>query len=373
MRLSPRLLQGAFVTAIIAGSCAAQREAPNPDRTDAQSVLLHQIRWESDRAKKLVHMEAFAGQFPKDEAIGWVYEQMYSIYAEDKQIDRALAVGDKLLVLDPEDVELAYKNLKLAEEKKDPVLVKKWAETAAAAARCVLAEPRNTQTSPRRLELAPQVSAYTEYLEYAEILRSTTRAKKLELMTVFINCNPKSVYTPAVQRLQLSTLRETDPAKALSLAEKIAEKDQTNEEALIMVAEHYMLRERELDKVGAYAERVIALMEQGTKLEGLTDAEWSKKKAMLTGRASWLIGSIAMQQNRFSQADRSIRAALPYLRSDARLNSAALFYLGWANYKLGNITDAVRFNQECARFRGPYQEQAAKNLAVIRAENPSHQ
>jgi len=367
-----RVFHGALVTALIAGSCAAQRDAPNLSRTDAQSVLLHQIRWESERTKKLAHMEAFSAQYPKDEAIAWVYEQMYALYVDENLVDKALVVGDKLMTIDQEDVELAYKNLKLAEGKKDPLLIKRWAETASAAARCVMAgPPQNTPLGARRLELAPQVAAYTEYLEYADILRTTTRAKRLDLMATFLECNPKSIYWAAVQRLHLSTWREIDPAKALAIAEKMVEKEQTNEDALIMVAEHYMLRERELDKVVSYSEKVIALMD--TKLEGITDAEWAKKKGALTGRASWLIGSIAMQQSRFSQADRSLRTALPYLRGDARLTSAALFYLGWANYKIGNITDALRYNQECARFKGPYQEQAVKNLSVIRSENPSHQ
>jgi hypothetical protein len=39
---------------------------------------------------------------------------------------------------------------------------------------------------------------------------------------------------------------------------------------------------------------------------------------------------------------------------------------------LGNIADAIRFNRECAQLKGPSQAQAIKNLAVIRAENPSH-
>jgi tetratricopeptide (TPR) repeat protein len=367
-----RLLQGAIVTAFIAGSCSAQREPPNLNRTDAQSVLLHQIRWESERTKKLGHMEAFAAQYPNDEAIGWVYEQMYNIYVDEKMVDRALALGEKLMAMDQEEVELAYKNLKLAEGKKDPALIKRWAEAAAASARCVLAAPQKTEMGARRLELAPQVLSYTEYLEYTDILRTTNRAKRLELMAEFLECNPKSIYAPAVQRLSLTTWREIDPGKALAIAEKIVEKDQTNEDALIMVAEHYMLRERDLDRVTSYSEKVIALVEQGTRLEGISDADWAKKKGLLTGRANWLIGSVAMQQNRFSQADRSLRAALPYLRGDSRLNSAALFYLGWANYKIGNVADALRFNQECARSKGPYQDQAAKNLAVIRAENPSH-
>lgn len=80
-----------------------------------------------------------------------------------------------------------------------------------------------------------------------------------------------------------------------------------------------------------------------------------------------------MEQGKFAQADRSIRASLRLLRGDAKLTSTAPFNLGWANYKLGNIAEAIRFNQECAQLKGPFQEQATKNLAVIRAENPSHQ
>ena len=91
-------------------------------------------------------------------------------------------------------------------------------------------------------------------------------------------------------------------------------------------------------------------------------------KAPLKGHAYWMIASVSMQQNRYSDADKSIRAALPYLRGDSRLLSTALFYLGWANYKMENFNEAVRFYKQCMAFRGQFQEQAAKNLNVIRTE-----
>jgi hypothetical protein len=56
------------------------------------------------------------------------------------------------------------------------------------------------------------------------------------------------------------------------------------------------------------------------------------------------------------------------LRGDSQLTSDALFFLAWANYQMGNVSDAMRFNTECIRIDGPYRSQAAKNLEVFRAE-----
>jgi len=235
----------------------------------------------------------------------------------------------------------------------------------------VIASPKDTEIDRRRLALAPQVITYVDYLAYADILQTPTRARKLELIEQATQTSPQSAYIPAMRRLTLAIWREIDPQKAVTIAEKMIEKDPTNEEALIMVAESYVQRDKEPEKALAYGEKVVALMEHTAKVEGIPDAEWSKKRAGLMGRANWLIGSISMQRGNFSQADKAIRAALPYLKGDQKLVSTALFYLGWANYRTGNIAEAIRFNQDCTRIRGPYQEQAFKNLAVIQSENPT--
>lgn len=366
---STRLPQLLVVTGLFAVTCSAQRERPKLEPGE-QSTILFKITWETDRAQRLALLEDYAVRFPKDEALGWVYEQTYTMLIENQQVDRALAVGEKLMALEPDDVELAYHSLKIAEEKKDAAPIKKWSQIAGVAARRVMASPQDTETGKRRRALAPQVLTYLSYLAYSDIFQATNRAKKLEMMEQFLQLAP-SPYTPVVERLYLATVRETDPAKALGIAEKMIGKNLNNEDALILVAEAYLQRDKEPEKVMAYAERVIVLMDQAVKPEGILDADWNKKKAAFTGRAHWLMGSLAMQQNRYAQADKSIRLALPQVRSDPRLYSTALFNLGWANYKMGNFAEAIRFSQECANIKGPFQQQAVKNLAVIRAEDPS--
>ena len=357
--LSPgSLARWLVVSGLLAGSCLAQRETPNLDRRDPPSVLLYQINWESDPAKKLAFLEEFVTKFPQDQAIGWVYERMYTILVESNQPDRALGVAEKLLSLDPSDLQLAYNSLKIAEARKDPALAQKWSQVAAATAQRLLAAPGGPQ-----LDFARQVLAYTEYLAYTAILETPTGPLKLERMEQFLKSSPGSSYAPAVERLYLACLRQSDPAKAVSIAEQIVAGDRADPETLLLVAEHYARKDREPDKVVAYATRAIALTEHDSEAD-------PKQKPALTGHANWLIGSISMQQNKFAQADKSIRIALPYLRSDPRLLSRALFYLGWANYKLGNINDAIRFTQDCTHVTGPFQAQSVKNLAVIRSENP---
>jgi tetratricopeptide (TPR) repeat protein len=352
------------------GSCVAQREPPDLERRDAPSILLYQISVATEPAKKLAFLEQFASEFPTDRSIGWIYDRMYTIFVESNQRDRAMDIAEKLLAIDPEDVELAYSSLKFAEEKKDRALIAKWSQITTAAVKRVMATPRDTENGKRQLELARQVRDYLEYLAYAEILQTTSRPAKLQLMEQFLESCANSQYIPAVERVYLAYWREADPTKALAVAEQMIQKNQANEDALILVAEHYAQRDKDPEKVLTYAGKAIALMDHNTSPDGIPDAEWLKKKAALTGRANWLIGTIAMEQGRFGQADKSIRAALPYLKSDARLVSTALFYLGWANYKIGHVADAIRFTEDCTRVKGPFQNQAIKNLAVIRSENP---
>ncbi|HBY61875.1 MAG TPA: hypothetical protein DEH78_18810, partial [Solibacterales bacterium] len=60
------------------------------------------------------------------------------------------------------------------------------------------------------------------------------------------------------------------------------------------------------------------------------------------------------------------------------LKAAALFNLGLANFRMGEaakgeaqsqrILDALRFNQQCAAIKSPFQAQAAKNVAAIKSQ-----
>src|SRR5947207_4611559 len=155
--------------ALAAGTALAQRhKLGNFNAETPEGQLLQQIGQAPDEAKKIALMEEFEAKAPKHEAIGWVYAQMQVAYVKAGQSDKALAVGDKLIAMDPDDLEAAHQNLKAAEAKKDPELIRKWSDKTSQVCRKVAASPQPKEAGEvdewkRQVDYAKQVDTYTEY------------------------------------------------------------------------------------------------------------------------------------------------------------------------------------------------------------------
>jgi hypothetical protein len=80
-----------------------------------------------------------------------------------------------------------------------------------------------------------------------------------------------------------------------------------------------------------------------------------------------MIGSVSFQAEKWEAADQAFRAALPGL-TDPRFRAEVLNSLGWANYKLKNVSDAIKFYIDCTNIPGPFQQAASKTLNTITAE-----
>ncbi len=366
MLLSKNLFRGLAAGALLANACLAQQNPPNaaPEAWEFKEMML-----QSSAATKVAMLEQYRNDFQKAELIPWAYEEICRALEAEGQLDRALAVGQRLLALDPQSVEIAQKGLQLAEKKQDAVLIRQWSDAAAHAADSVLSSPLSGQS---RMEVARSVRVYTDYLAYSAIVKTADSAAKRTKLEEFLQRNRNSTYRTAVEDLYLETWRESgDAAGTLEAARRILEQDECNVAALAIVAENYMQGENEPKKLLAYATHILALLDSQQKPVGISAAEWSRKKALLEGRANWMMGRASIQLDKFKEADKSIRVALPYLKGDSKLTSAALFYLGWANYRMGRVSDAIRFNQQCILVKGPFQEYAAKNLVAIQAETTS--
>jgi hypothetical protein len=360
------LFRGLAFTALLVQCGLAQQDRQARESQIAEPSVLKELFLQSSMETKLTLLDQLRGDFEKADLISWAYEQICEAFEAAGDLDRALGAGERLLDRYPQEIEIALKLLKLAEKKQDVALARKWAEIAAQASDRVLASP---QAGKRHIELARSARIYTDYLAYCEILHIADPTRRVELAQEFLLRRKNSVYRFAAEDLYLEAWRQSgDTRKTLEAAKKILEQNDSNVVALTVVAESCMRTESDPRKLVAYGTRILALLERQPKPEGLTSAEWSKKKALLAARAHWIIGTAAMQQDRFGEADRSIRVALPYLKGDSRMTSAALFYLGWANYRLGKLSDAIRFNKECALVNGPYREHAEKNLRAIQAE-----
>src|SRR5260370_22603709 len=79
-----------------------------PDTPDGNFLDL--IGLETDFDKRVTLIEQFTIMFPRTESIAWAYSQLPEANFKDGKLDNALEAGDKLLQLDPEDLDAAGMN-----------------------------------------------------------------------------------------------------------------------------------------------------------------------------------------------------------------------------------------------------------------------
>ena len=137
---------------------------------------------------------------------------------------------------------------------------------------------------------------------------------------------------------------------------------------LIFVANQYIEKKRDPDKVIAYSAKVVELMDTKPKPEGVSDDDWAKKKKTMSGLAHYMSGTTLFEQKKLAAADKELRAALPLVEGNDQLKAATLFYAGLTNYQMKKIPDALKFNQQCAAIKSPFQAKAAENARVMRQQ-----
>ena len=375
-----KITAAAAIFLVTAGSVFAQRHRVIIDIATPEGQVLKQIEQESDEARKLALLEQFAAQYPKQEGAVWVYEQLVAAYDKASQPDKLLATGEKLLALDPTDVEDAHTCLKVAlESKRDPDLVLKWAVVTSEAARKVAQTPKPAEADQvedwtRRVDFAKQVDIYTEYALYAMAIQTPDPQKKILLGDALERRNPQSQYiTQVAEQRFLAYARTGDNAKALAIAEKTIEKDQSNAEMLLAVADGYRAK-KQADKVAELTAKAIQIAASKPKPEGVSDADWNAWKTQITGRANYLLGLTYAALENWPQTDQALRSALPGVGNSPDMKAETLFYLGVADYRIAEggkaelARDAVNFSEQCAAIPGPYQERARANAKAIRTK-----
>lgn len=353
--------------------CHAQQYRLEVEPGTPESAMIEHIKLVSETDARLHLMEQFLARYPRHSATQWLYDQMRSVYVNRGESGKVAALCEKLLDINPLDLDSAHQSLKIAEEGKDSLVIFQKADRAGAIARQVTRSPRPKAPDElaawtQRAEFAGQIATYVEYLYFKRMVETSDPKARMSLSEDFLKRFPQSGYAKSIAAHQFVALRQlSDQAGALALAERLVHEDPSNVDALYLLAQDRFQRKIEPEKVLFWAARIVELLNNGEKPRDLPDSDWNQKRMALLGSSFWMSGSIYGAQERFAMADKSLRAALPFVRGGP-LTGAVLFYLGWANYRLKNIPDAVRFNKDCLNVKSSYSPQAARNLAVIKAE-----
>jgi tetratricopeptide (TPR) repeat protein len=362
---------------LIAFSLTAFGQRHKLEEVDAEKPegkLLQQILQENDPAKKAPLMEQFATQYPKVEQTAWILEQLQGIYIKANQPDQIIAAGDKLLAVDPSDPEAALQCLKAAEAKKDAALIEKYSAMASANARKLAAAPQPKDADAvaswkAEVDYAKQVDTYTEYALYRAALESRDPKKTIELGEILEQRNPTGEYTAKARQPLFVAYRQSGANdKALALAERVVATDQSDEDMLLVVIDHYLQTKTQPEKVHAYSAKVVEVMAAKPKPEGTSDADWTARKNLVTGLAYYMSGKQYSNDNKFPQADQELRKALPMVESNPTLKPEVLFLLGLADFKLEKIQESANYFRLCAGLKSPFQGEASKNLQRIQRD-----
>lgn len=367
---------------LAATTLLAQRHRVNINTETPEGQLLQNIGQEtSNMDRKMAMMEDFLQKYPKHDSAGWVLEQVITQQLKSNAFDKVLVSCQQLLAMDPDDPSAAHSCLKAAEGKKDIAGILKWAPATSALARKLAASPQPkdeeaVESWKNQVDYAKQLDTYTEYSLYAAALATTDPNQKIALRDALEKQNPKCQYLPQIEGQYFLALRQTNQSdKAIAFAEKVLEREQTNEDMLLAVADNLINKKGSPDKIIEYSTKLAQLMESKPKPEGVSDDDWNKRKNLMAGLGHWMAGVTYFNQNKLAESDAALRKALPYIVGNDALNSQALFTLGLSNYKMGEpkkdkklMAEALKFNAQCAAIKSPFQGQAAKNAQVIRQQ-----
>lgn len=367
---------------LIAVSLSAFGQRHTLEAVDAEKPegkALQQCLQENDPAKKAALMEKFVTEFPKLEATPWVLDQLQAYYVKAGQTDQIVATGDKLLALDPGDPEAALQNLKAAEAKKDPALIKKYSDLTSVNALKMAAEPQpkdaeQVESWKQGMEYAKQVAVYADYALFRAAVESRDPMVTIEFAELLTARNPNSEYAGKVQQSLFLAYRQSGANdKAVALAEKLIAAGQTNEDMLLVAANSYLEQKKEPDKVHAYSAKIVEVMNTKPKPEGTSDADWAARKSLVTGLAYFMSGKLYSSENKYAQADEQLRKALPLVETNAALKPETLFLLGLMNYKMAaghpdRAQESATYFRACAAIKSPFQATATTNLRRIMTE-----
>ena len=358
-------------------SAGAYAKKPIPvDPNTQEGYFLELIQSQTEDKTKLLLIEKFIAQFPKFDSIDAVYSDLESLYASTGQFEKALGIGAKIQTLDPLDLESARITEQIAEQSKNPAFIAEWKQRVQQTAQAVIAAPQpkipdKEQAWQDRVDLARQLVGSEEYILYKKAYDASDPHKKIELLNDLETRFPKSQYVKLSLQMYLVAYRQMgDTKRAVSVAEKILERDPAQEEVLLYVADTLFRDHGDSKRVLAYSHSIIQAVTSKPKPGNLSAEEWTRQQNMYTGLAYSMMGSVYLAEEQFAAADQALRVALPLLQGQGHGQqiAATLSFLGWANYKLHNFSEATRFYTQCLGINGPYQEGAAKNLNAIKSE-----
>jgi hypothetical protein len=358
-----------IVTLFAVGCWAADRNRYEIDPESSDGALLQQILQDHSPSHRLELLERYAQQFPATHSSAWVQEQLVRAYSQTQDAAHLLPTAERLLALDPSDLDTANLALRAAGTTANPELAARWALLAWETAR------RASQAPKSDASYMDEVVNYAAFVLYTAAHQTVDPAKKVEYFTLLEQHDAKNQYARSARpEFMNAVLQSANQEHRMAFFEKELSRVPDDEDVLFVAAQEAS-RENLDAQTLAYSLRLLNVLGKKTKPEGMSDGDWSKKRFDYMSAANWFAGTIYSKQGEFTTSNRHLTAALAYLQEKPAMLAAAYYYLGYNNYTVASDSrdparakDAYHYNQLCAGIKSPYQGAAQKNLEALRVE-----
>lgn len=330
---------------------------------------------------QIAALDKYAAEHADSPAITCVNEYYTAIYVKQNQFDKAITYGEKDLAANYQDVNLfinlmkAYVGAGQATDNAFSVINKAPDEIKAES---TPARPSGTSDADYQklqadaADTAKQYSGYMEYAFFQLLPRVTDANKRVQYLDAFAKAYPDSPNTGQLYfQYLLAYSALNNPAKANEYGEKAIAADPNNPTTLTMVADDYASRRVNLDKAEANARKVLDLVPNMKKPDGVSDADFHTQQNLLLASAHFTLGSINQQRgaatHKMAGAIKEFKTAADLAKGNPGLEGRALYYLGYA-YEAQAPADhhgARAALTEAAQLQSPWQGEAQKLLAKI--------
>jgi len=273
----------------------------------------------------------------------------------------------------------SFQALKDAVSKKDVAQVKQLAAETCALARAASSTPAPAEEAEKgawtkRVAYARDVELYTEYALSSMALTAQPETT-IDLITTLERQNPKSRYLDGAYGAYFVALTKTGAASKIpAIAQNALAHFPDNEDLLLVMIENNLNR-KQMASAGAQAERLLTVTRRHPVPEGMTAADWERKKSVALTRGAWVAGMAHAEKGDHMSCDKDLRVALPLVAGNSGMLAPTLFYLAVANYNLGRmsmdrarILEAAKFSEQASKIPGPYQQQAWTNAHLMKTE-----
>lgn len=278
-----------------------------------------------------------------------------------------------------QDLDSALSKLKAAEDSKDVQAIKQTAIQCFELAAKAIKTPKPKDESEATLwttttAVAKDVQSYGEYALNVAVLKTSDTQQRIDLFEALEKNRPDSQYLPPLFPVMLGIYAKMKPDRSFQFAQRAIARAPKDEDLLLVLA-NGMYERKQFDSAANFGTRLVAALSSHARPEGMPVADWEQRRTAMLGRGHWLAGMSYAAQNKYPQADQSLKAALPFVKSEPELLGAALFYIGVANYNLGRTTankplmrDALQYSEQAAATKSAFQNSAQQNVYAIKQE-----